>query len=41
MLEDDQELIVTARVETGVGPFAAHLEVAVAPTPLTSEDGIA
>jgi hypothetical protein len=34
--------LVTARVETdGGGPFAALLEVAIAPTPLTSDESIA
>jgi hypothetical protein len=33
MLADGREALVTARVETdGVGPFAAFLEVAIAPT---------
>ena len=42
MLPDGREALVTARVETGgVGPFAGLLEVAVAPTPLTSDDAIA
>ena len=41
-LEDGREALVTARVETdGRGPFAALLEVAVAPTPLPSDDAIA
>lgn len=41
MLPDGREAIVTAQVETsGVGPFAAMLEVVVAPMPLTGEDGI-
>ena len=34
--------MVTARLETDcVGRFAALLEVAIAPTPLTSDEGIA
>ena len=42
VLEDGREALVTARVETdGHGPFAALLEVAVAPTPLTADDSIA
>ena len=42
VLEDGREALVTSRVETdGSGPFAALLEVAVAPTPLTGNDGIA
>ena len=40
MLEDGREALVTARVETDGGQFAALLEVAIAPTPLTSDDGI-
>lgn len=41
MLEDGREALVTARVETdGVRPFAALLEVAVAPTPLTSDESL-
>jgi hypothetical protein len=41
-LTDGREALVTARVETnGQGPFAALLEVAVAPTPLTSDDSVA
>jgi hypothetical protein len=42
MLPDGREALVVARVETGgVGPFAAFLEVAIAPTPLTNDDSIA
>jgi hypothetical protein len=42
VLADGREAIVTTRVETGgVGPFAGLLEVAVATTPLTSDDAIA
>ena len=42
VLDDDREALVTARVETnGVGSFAALLEVAIAPTPLTSDESIA
>ena len=42
VLEDSREALVTARVATdGHGPFAALLEVAVAPTPLTADDSIA
>ena len=42
VLTDGREALVTARVETdGHGPFAALLEVAIAPTPLTSDESIA
>ena len=43
VLEDGwEEALVTARVETdGHDPFAALLEVAVAPMPLTADDSIA
>ena len=42
LLTDGREALVTARVETPEGsPFGALLEVAVAPTPLTSDDGVA
>jgi hypothetical protein len=41
MLEDGREALVTARVETDGREVAALLEVAIAPTPLTSDDGIA
>lgn len=41
VLEDGREALVTARVETDGGQVAALLEVAIAPTPLTSDDGIA
>jgi len=38
----DETADVTARVETdGRGPLAALLEVAIAPTPLTSDESIA
>ena len=41
-LTDGREALVTARVETPKGtPFTALLEVAIAPTPLTSDDAIA
>jgi hypothetical protein len=36
-----REALVTARVETDGVQVAALLEVAIAPTPLTSDDGIA
>ena len=37
MLSGGREALATSRVETGgAGPFAAMLEVAIAPTPLTS-----
>ena len=36
-----REALVTARVEAEPGPLAALLEVAIAPTPLTSDDSIA
>jgi hypothetical protein len=35
VLADGREALVTARVETDGGQFAALLEVAIAPTPLT------
>jgi hypothetical protein len=41
MLQDGREALVTARVETDGGQFAALLEVAIAPTPLTSDESIA
>jgi hypothetical protein len=41
VLPDGREAIVTSRVETQRGPLAALLEVAIAPTPLQSDDGIA
>jgi len=41
MLEDSREALVTARVETDGGQFAVLLEVAIAPMPLTSDEGIA
>ena len=42
VLPDGREALVTSRVETnGRGPFAALLEVAIAPTPLTSDESIA
>jgi hypothetical protein len=41
VVADGREALVTARVETDGGQFAALLEVATAPTPLTSDDGIA
>jgi hypothetical protein len=41
VLPDGREALVTARVETNGGQLAALLEVAVAPTPLASDDGIA
>jgi hypothetical protein len=40
-LPDGREAIVTARVETDAGQLTALLEVAIAPTPLTSDDSIA
>jgi hypothetical protein len=41
VLTDGREALVRARVETGgVGPFAGLLEIAVTPTPLTSDDSI-
>jgi hypothetical protein len=40
MLPDGREALVTARVEAEPGPLAALLEVAIAPTPLTSDDSI-
>ena len=41
MLPDSREALVTARVESDEGPVAALLEVAIAPTPLTSDESIA
>ena len=42
VLTDGREALVVARVETGgIGPFAGLLEVAVAPTLLTSDDSTA
>lgn len=42
VLTDGREALVTARVETDArGPFAALLEVAIAPTPLTADDSLA
>ena len=42
VLEDGREALVTSRVETDSrGPFAALLEVAVAPTPLAADDAMA
>jgi len=42
VLEAGREALVSARVETdGSGPVAARLEVAIAPTPLTSDESIA
>ena len=38
---DGREALVTARVEAEQGPLAALLEVAIAPTPLTSDESIA
>ena len=40
MLDDGREALVTARFETDGGRFAALLEVAIAPTPLTSDESI-
>jgi hypothetical protein len=36
-----REALVTARVEAEPGPLVALLEVAIAPTPLASDDTIA
>jgi hypothetical protein len=41
VLEDGREALVTARVETDGGQFAALLDVAIAPTPLTNDESIA
>jgi len=41
MLAGGREALVTARVETDGGKFAALLEVAIAPTPLTNDESIA
>jgi hypothetical protein len=40
MLPDGREALVTARVEAEARPLAALLEVAIARTPLTSDDSI-
>ena len=40
MLPDGGEALVTARVEAEPGQLAALLEVAIAPTPLTSDESI-
>ena len=41
VVPDGREALVTARVEADAGPLSALLEVAIAPTPLTSDDSIA
>jgi hypothetical protein len=41
MLPDGREALVTARVDAEPGPLTELLEVAIAPTPLTSDDSIA
>ena len=41
VLVDGREALVTARVEAEPGPLTALLEVAIAPTPLTSDESIA
>jgi hypothetical protein len=41
VLADGREALVTARVEAQPGPLTALLEVAIAPTPVTSDDSIA
>jgi len=38
VLEDGRGALVTARVETDGGQFAALLDVAIAPTPLTNDE---
>jgi hypothetical protein len=40
VLEDGREALVTSRVETNGGHVVALLEVAIAPTPLTSDDSL-
>jgi hypothetical protein len=40
MLPDGREAFGTSWVEAEPGPLAALLEVAIAPTPLTSDDSI-
>jgi hypothetical protein len=41
VLEDGRESLVTARVETdGRGPYAALLEVAIAPSRLEADDAL-
>jgi hypothetical protein len=41
VLPDGRDALVTSRVDAKPGPLAALLEVAIAPTPLTSDDSIA
>jgi hypothetical protein len=41
VLPDGREALVTARVEAAKGQLAALLEVAIALTALTTDDGIA
>jgi hypothetical protein len=41
VLPDGREALVTARVEAATESLAGLLEVAIAPTPLTSDDSIA
>jgi hypothetical protein len=40
VIPDGREALVTARVEAEPGPLTARLEVAIAPTPLTSDQSI-
>lgn len=40
VLDDGRDALVTARVETNGGQLAALLEVAIVPTPLTSDESI-
>jgi hypothetical protein len=40
VVADGREALVTARVETDGGQFAALLEVAISPTPLTSDESL-
>ena len=37
---DGREALVTSRIETEQSPLAALLEVAIAPTPLTSDESL-
>jgi hypothetical protein len=39
-LPDGREALVTARVEAVASPFAALLEVVVAPSPLDADDAL-
>ena len=41
VLEDGREALITARVAAEPRPLTALLEVAIAPTPLTSDEAVA